>query len=77
MNSKNMEKDSNGWGRRDNRPNKFKKDFSGQDFYNQDWKNKPKKQQDPTPKIDKSFNIQENYFNLVSSEFKWINQCIL
>ena len=28
MNSRNMEKDSNGWGRRDNRPNKFKKDFS-------------------------------------------------
>jgi len=77
MNSRNMEKDSNGWGRRDNRPNKFKKDFSGQDFYNQDWKNKPKKQQEHAPKIDKSFNIQENYFNLVSSEFEWINQCIL
>jgi len=84
MNSRNMEKDSKqGWGRRDNRQQRFKKDFSGQEFYNNnnnDWnKNKQqlKKPADAPVKNDKSFNIQENLNNLTSREFKWIDNCVL
>lgn len=81
MNSRNnSDKDSknSGWGRRDNRQQRFKKDFSGQDFYNQDWKNKPKKiPETPPPKVEKTFKVQENYYQLISKEFKWINYCIL
>lgn len=81
MNSRNnSEKDSKhkGWGRRDNHQSRFKKDFSGQDFYNQDWKNKNKKQNESNSQSnDKNYNIQENYQMLMSPEFKWVNFCLL
>ena len=82
MNSRNNSdkdsKTSNGWGRRDNRQPRFKKDFSSQDFYNQDWRNKPKKtSENIPPKNDKNYNISDNYQSLNSNEFKWINQCLL
>jgi len=81
MNSRNFDKDQKqgGWGRRDNRQPRFKKDFSGQDFYNQDWKNKVKKSiENPVqPKNDKQFNIHENYSNLTSIDFKWSDYCLL
>lgn len=86
MNSRNnSEKDSKqGWGRRDNRQQKFKKDFSGQDFYSNDWKNKNnstiRKPNDPSApilKVDKHFNVSLNYNELVSINFRWIDNCLL
>ena len=52
MNSRNIEKESknNGW-KRDSRQIRFKKDFSGQDFYNQDWKQKKKNDYPPQKRI--------------------------
>jgi len=92
MNSRNnsdKESKQGGWGRRDNRQQRFKKDFSSQDFYNQDWKqNKNKKQNEfpnqsqphapqPTQPKTEKFNVSENYSSLVSTNFKWINFCQL
>ena len=100
MNSRNnSEKDNkNGWVRRDNRQQRFKKDFSSQDFYNhdwksynnntntqdwkpynnnQDWKNKSKKTGENQPKVEKNYNIAENYSTLTSTEFKWNKYCLL
>ncbi len=86
MNSRNSsEKDSKqGWGRRDNRQQKFKKDFSGQDFYNNDWKNKniasikkPMEQTVPIIKNDKQFDVHQKYNELISADFRWIEQCLL
>ena len=88
MNSRNIsEKDNkSGWARRDNRQQRFKKDVSSQDFYNQDWKtynnnqdwkNRPKRVNEVSLKVDKTFNVSENYASLISPEFKWYNYCIL
>lgn len=82
MNSRNIEKESknNGW-KRDSRQIRFKKDFSGQDFYNQDWKQKkkndyPSQKTEKTEKFDKSYNISENYHSLIHPDFKWSNYCV-
>lgn len=93
MNSKNtMDK---GWGRRDNRPQqqnqKFRKDFSGKEYYEQDWGNKNKfrkpfeqkyepkyEQRVEKPVIQKvEFDIKSELGTLISHDFRWQNLCLL
>jgi len=86
-----------GWSRKDSHQhqhshnrNRFKKDFSSQEFYNNDWNDRQKfknnkhesnnvEQHREVPKSNTQpvFSVREEYSKLLMNDFNWQNYCIL
>jgi len=69
------------WTKQSSSKNGFRKrrDMSGHDFYRSNWVNKGKRKnlEKRETKTGDKINLRDEYDNITSANFSWINNCVL
>ena len=65
------------WTRQNFKTEKKRRDFSSQDYYRDGWVNKNRKKKVLDKKFVDKIDLKEEFEKLSSSNFSWINNCVL